>query len=305
MNARATALGLVILLVTRVAMADRGKAAAAYKEGTAAFARGAFVEAANAFESAFAEDPRAASVYNAALAWQSAHADAHAADDFARAVSAADLPRELLDNAKAQLAKLEATLGRVSIQGSASVHYSVAHAGGNGVAHASGTPPALLHLSPGPYTVHATFADGSNRDFSVDVALGSPASLDLAPPLLAAAPALADPAAPPNEATRRGGLFGAPTLPIALGMIGAGVVGASFSIGFGVEAKSALDTFTRSGDTSQSAHDSAVSNRNASNVILVAALVVGGAGIATLFTVRRVKVQTAIGPGSVLLHGTF
>jgi hypothetical protein len=297
LNARATALALAIILASGSALADRSKAAVAYKEGTAAFARGAFAEAAAAFESAFAEDPRGASVYNAALAWQSAHADARAADDFERAVAAGDLRPDLLDNAKTQLAKLEPTLGRVSITGPAGAHYSVAHA--------SGAPPASVHLAPGHYAVHATYDAGASAELSVDVTPGVAGHVDLPPPQAATPAETVIPAPVAVEPTRSSGVLGPTTLPIAIGLLGAGVVAGGFSVGFGVEAKSALNEFTQSGDTSQSAHDRAVSNRNLSNAMLIGALVVGGTGIAALVTVRRVKVQAAVGPGSLLLQGTF
>jgi hypothetical protein len=294
-NARAVAVGLAIALLAGNALADRGKAAAAYKEGTAAFARGAFAEAAVAFETAFAEDPRGASAYNAALAWQNAPADARAADDFDRAIAAGDLRTNLLDNAKAQLAKLDATLGRVSIAGPAGARYSVAHA--------SGAPPALVRLAPGHYIVHAVFEDGTVGEFPVDATPGEEGSLKLAPRKIESLPVA--PAPLPPETTRHAGVFGPATLPVALGLVGAGVIAAGFSIGLGVTAKSALNEFTASGDTSQSEHDRAVSCRDASNVVLVGALVVGGVGIAALATVHRVKVEAALGPGSLVLRGAF
>jgi hypothetical protein len=294
-NARALALGLAITLVAGRAIADRGEAAAAYKEGTAAFARGAYADAATAFETAFAEDPRGASAYNAALAWQSALADARAADDFVRAIAAGDLRPDLLDNAKAQLAKLDATLGRVSITGAAGVRYSVAHA--------SGAPPAVVRLAPGHYVVRAVLEDGAVGEFPVDVTAGTEGSVSLSPRKAEPLPAV--PAPLPSETTRTAGVLGTATLPVAIGLVGAGVVAAGFSIGLGVSAKSALNEFTASGDTSQSEHDRAVSCRDASNVVLVGALVVGGVGIAALATVHRVKVDAALGPGSLVLRGTF
>ena len=280
------------MLASGGARADRDKAAAAYKQGAAAFAKGSFAEAAAAFDTAFAEDPRGASVYNAALAWQSAKDDARAADDFARAIAAADLRADLVDNAKAQLAQLEPKLGRVSITGPTSAHFSVAHA--------SGTLPARVHLAPAHYVVHATYDGGTSGDFPVDVVAGAEAPIDLtphvAPPVLAPLP---------PEPTRSRGIFGTSTLPISLALIGAGAVAAGFSIGLGVAAVDSLSEFKASNYTSAAPHDRAVQQRDFSNVMLVTAIVLGGVGITALVTIHKVRVQAALGPAAFALRGTF
>ncbi len=280
------------LSLTSVAHADRDKAATAYKQGSAAFAKGAFGEAAALFESAFSEDPRGASIYNAALSWQNARDDARAADDFTRAIASSDLRADLLDNSKAQLAKLETTLGRVALTGPPGAHFAVAHA--------NGTTPAQVHLAPGHYVVHTTFEGAMSNDVPIDISAGALTSTDLTPH--AVAPVVA---VHVDEPTKRTGVIGKATLPISLVVIGTAAVAAGFWIGLGVAALDASNTFHASNLYDGAAHDKAVTFRDWSNVTFVTALVLGTVGVAALATVHSVKVQAAVGPGSLVLHGTF
>ena len=294
MRARAAAATLVaIVLASPDAFADRDKAAAAYKQGAAAFAKNQFAEAAAAFDTAYAEDPRGASAYNAALAWQGAKDEPHAADDFARAIASTDLRADLVDNAKNQLAQLEARLGRLSITGPATAHFTVAHA--------SGTPQMRVHVAPAHYVVHATYDGGANGDFPVDVAGGAEITVDVTPHVALPRPM----ATPLPEPTQRRGIFGPSTLPISLALIGAGAVAAGFSIGLGVAAVDSLAEFKASGYTQVPPHDRAVQQRDFSNAMLVTALVLGGVGVTALVTIHKVRVQAAVGPSAFVLRGTF
>ena len=301
MNVRRAALVLAVVLVAPSAFADREKAAAAYKQGAADFARGDFTTAAAAFDSAFAEDPRGASAYNAALSWQGAHDEPRAADDFARAIAAGDLHEDLLEAAKKALAKLETTLGRVSIAGPAGAKYSVAHA--------SGATPAVVHLRPEHYVVHATLPSGATHDYPVDVVAGSEQHVDLAAPVVATTTTTTQPPPtqppPPAEKVERRGVLGSATLPVGIGLVSAGVVGGGFAIGLGFATLDALDAYKKTGYTSQSAHDNATALRDWTNVALVSAVVLGAAGIAALATIHKVKVEATVGLGSLVVRGTF
>ncbi len=290
----ASALALALALAAPAARADREKAAAAYKSAAADFARGAFADAAASFESAFAEDPRGASAYNAALSWQNAHDDARAADDFARALAAGDLGDALRTNAVKQLAKLEATLGRVSISGPAGARFALAHA--------RGAPPAIVHVAPGHYVVHATFEGGASSDVPVDVAAGAEQHVDVAPP---PPPTPPPPPAPPPEIVRREGLLGAPTAGVSIGLLGGAVVGAGFAIGLGVAAIDALDAYKQTGYSSQAAHDHATALRDACSVVIVSASALAAAGLALLLTIHRVHVRASVGVGSFAVAGVF
>lgn len=291
MNARTALLGIAIVCVAGAARADRDKAAVAYKQGTADFARGSFASAAASFDTAFVEDPRGASAYNAALSWQGAHDDPRAADDFARAIAAGNLAKDLLAKAKVELAKLEATLGRVSITGAAGARYAFAHA--------NGAAPAVVHVTPGHYVVHATFDGGATADFPVDAAAGAEAPVAVAPPRQATPPP------PPPEETRQRGILGPATLPISLSVLGAGAVAGGFAVALGFATVDALAAYKQTGYTSQDAHDHATSLRDWTNVTFVTALVLGAAGIGALVTVHRVKVRASVGLGSLTLSGSF
>jgi hypothetical protein len=113
------------------------------------------------------------------------------------------------------------------------------------------------------------------------------------------------PLPPPLPETQSGGVLGPKTLPISLALIGGGVVAGGFAIGLGIATLDAISSLKQSGDMSQSAHDSATSLRVWTDVAFIGALVIGGAGIAALVTVHRVKVEAALGPGAFMLHGTF
>jgi hypothetical protein len=291
-HGRAHVLGFALFMATSSAWADRDKAAASYKQGVAAFAHNAFGEAAAAFEAAYAEDPRGASIYNAALSWQGMHEDARAADDFARAMASSDLKQDLLDNAKTQLAKLEAALAKLTIDGPAGARFSVAHA--------SGSVPFEVHVAPGHYVVHATYSDGTSGDFAIDGVAAAAAEVDLKPRAVVTLEPF-----PTIPVTHVEGVLGTKTLPISLALIGGGVVAGGVAIGLGVATLGAINNLKQSGDTSQSAHDSATSLRAWTDVFFVGALLVGGAGIAALVTVHRVQVRAALGPGSFMLQGTF
>jgi len=293
MKALAAVFVLASLLITQRALADRDRAATLYKEGSAAFEKGQFTQAAAAFDGAYAEDPRGASAYNAALSWQNAHEAARAADDFAAALRAGDLGADLQADAKKQLTQLEAQLGQISIAGPAGSTFAVAHA--------KGSPPGMVHVTPGRWVVHASYQDGKSGDYPVDVAASATASVDVTPHV---APPV-EQQQPVQEKTTPGGVFGAATIPVGISFVGVGVVATGFYIALGVATLDALSEFQQSGYHSQDAHDRAASLRTWTNVTFAAAVVMGGAGIATLVTSHRVKVQAAIGLGSLSLRGTF
>ena len=296
MNVRVVALlaGLAFFVLTANARADREKAAAAYKAATTAFAQGAFTDAATLFETAQAEDPRGPNVYNAALSWQSAREYARAADDFVRALASPDLPAELNQNARTQLAKLEPILAKVSIEGPSGARATVAHA------HAA--VPADVHLKPGHWVVHVTYSDGDTGDFPVNAAAGASVRLDVTPRPVTAAVVPPPPSAPiePHPSVPMTGALGAPTLAVGIAMIATGVVTGGISVGLGVAALASYNQYKQSGLTSRPEHDSAVTLRDWTNATLIAALVLGAAGITLAATVHRVKVQVGVGSLSLV-----
>ena len=317
MKLRPALWGSCFFLLAQGAAADREKAAAAYKAATAAFAHGAFNDAAVLFETAFAEDARGGSIYNAGLAWQSAHDDARAADDFVRAVAFSDLSKELSDNAKVQLAKIEPTVAKLHVDGPPDAIVSVQHQTPAGApidtritaTSGRGSIPVDAYLAPGRYLVHATYSDGSTGDFPVNAAGGTPIRVDVTPHPAAPNPPAELP--PPSETPeiRATGLLGPPTLGVGIGLIAAGAVAGGFAIGLGVATLDALNQYKSVNGINlplaTSDHDQTVNLQAWTNVMFVTALVLGAAGIVAVVTVHRVKLHATVGLGSLGLSGTF
>jgi hypothetical protein len=86
-----------------------------FRQGTAAFKAGDFAVAAERFEQANAIFPSAATVYNAARAWQEAGQNARAANAYSTALATTGLPADHAEDARAQLAVLEKNVGLFDI----------------------------------------------------------------------------------------------------------------------------------------------------------------------------------------------
>lgn len=275
------------------ALADRAKAGALYHAGEAAFAKGDFRGAAASFEAAFKEDPRGASVYNAAHSWEGANELAHAAEDFDAALKAGDLSAELTKTAQEHLTALDQKLGRVHLEGASGTTVQVAQLDG-------ATLPADVRVQPGHYTIHAKTSAGVTFDRDIDVAAGAQLRIEVSPP----PPPVAPP--PPVEAAPRPGMtgiVGKATLPIGIAFSGACVVLAATTIGLGLATVSASDDYQASGYHSQDLHDQAVSLRLWTNVTLVGAVITGALGVGALLTLHKQKTELSFAPG--LVFGRF
>jgi hypothetical protein len=148
-----------MVLVLTAASAEEGAAEQSFQAGRRVYATGDYRGAALLFEQAFHTAPRGAAAYNAGLAWELAHEDARAADDYDNALAATDLKDALADDARVRLRRLEAHLGRIDVLAEGGAVISVAHA--ERVA-----APAHIHVAPGSYVVRAIWPDGraSTRD---------------------------------------------------------------------------------------------------------------------------------------------
>lgn len=122
---RALCLGLGLgFVVTVAARADGPRPAAseaerdafiAFQDGEHAFARGEFVRAAEAFESAYRRAPHPDALWNAAQAWSRAGEDARAANLHAKYLREAPSGAPDRGVATAELQKLSARLGRIDV----------------------------------------------------------------------------------------------------------------------------------------------------------------------------------------------
>ena len=286
--------GLCLLLAAAPALAgDRKLAAAKYKEGEAAFAAKDYAKEADAFEQAYREDPRGASIYNAAMSWQALASNARAADDFEAATRAGDLPADLASAAHAQLAKLEAVLVHLKIVGPADAKFT-----GAGIDAPTGLP-FTMRAVPGTLVLHVAYGDGRTEDKSVDAKTPGDLTVDLTP---AVAPPPV-PIAPGPEKREVRGLFGKASIPVGIVFLGTSAAFIGAWVGLGVAALGARDEFAASGYTSQDAHDRAALERDLANFAAGFAIATAAMGVITLVTVHKVPVS--VGIGSVSLHGTF
>ncbi len=300
MKARTFALTLALLCAAGAAHADRARAVTLYHAGEAAFAKNDFKTAATSFEAAYKEEPHGASVYNAALSWESVGDLARAADDFDLSLKASDLPANLATTAREHLAKLDPKIGRVHVEGAAGTKVQIGSLDAAPV-------PTDVRLAPGHYTIHATTSGGA-VDRDVDVAAGAQVRVDIAPPVVTptAPPPVQAPLPPVTEEKPSApltGIIGKPTLAVGVALTSVAVGLTAVTIGLGVATLNAASDYQASGYHDQALHDQAVSLRLATNVVLVSAIVTGALGIGALLTVHKQKTEITFLPG--LVTGRF
>jgi hypothetical protein len=234
-------------------------AAALFREGEAAFARGEARPAAEAFEQAYRLAPHAAALYNAALAWQRASEPARAADLLELALSLHQLAPVQERDCENRLAALNPLLGTLRVLGEPGTLLSVAHVSRQAV-------PARVHLLPGHHVLTVELPTGEERRIEVDVLAGRVLEQDLgaaapaAPPAPPEAVAVAAEPPPPPQA----GLGGRRVAALGLGA-GAVIAGAAAAV-LGVNALSTAASFRDGGDVDAVLRDRAVTLRTATNV---------------------------------------
>ena len=162
-----TALCFTATGIAGMAQAEEPKEAAArlFREGTDAYARKDFREAAADFESAYHTIPRGAAVYNAGLAWEGADELARAADDYAAAVGSSDASPAQRSDAASRLKALEARVGRLVVTGPADARVTLDDGADAGL-------PLAVHLSPGHHTLAIAYASGVTRSRGLDARAG-------------------------------------------------------------------------------------------------------------------------------------
>ena len=267
----------------RTAAADPAAAERLFVQASAAYRRGDFLVAAEAFEAAFREEPAGAALYNAGLSWQSAGEPGRAADAYARALEMDGLDPHDDADAKQRLSALERKLGVLELRGDAGTKVTVAHAKGRDV-------PTRIHLVPGSHELRVTMPDGQLRYETVRITAAEPTTVELAvtksgpEPLPAASPVPTTDIAPrepaPPEAEKP-----VPSSPLpAIGgvTLALGVGTAVAAIALGVKALDARDEFNASGLTDVGLHDKAASLRTAANVCWVGTGVLATAGVVML-----------------------
>lgn len=226
-----------LLFFAQSASADgasaRDNARDAFRIARAAFARGEYAAAAEAFERAAVFEPHAAPLLNAADAWERAGDWARAADDCDRALSIADSEPSLRDVAAKKLEKLVPRVGTLDFIGPNASSVRVDDAQVLRV-------PSRKRLLPGSHSLAFIDADGSQRPaMLVTLAPGERRTIDLgpspSPSSLPSAPARPDAAlSPAASSSPRDDERGAPRSPEKGGpplasWIGFGIAGASLA----------------------------------------------------------------------------
>jgi tetratricopeptide (TPR) repeat protein len=258
--------------VSEAAEDDRAAAAQLFRAGQAAYDRRDFDGAARSFEQAFAKAPRAAAMYAAALAWESAGEKARAANAFRRALEVGDLSKPNERNARAKLAKLSANLGELSVEAPSGTRISVAHL--RAVA-----APLRAFVEPGEHQVQIALSDGARQARQVNIGRGEVATITIEAPEPPPAAEERAPVRPPPAPKQEDSADGTRTLAwVAFGGSAAALGAAAF---LGSRALSARNAWEQDPRTSNiESRERAASMRKWTNVMLGTGAVLGVAGLA-------------------------
>ena len=275
----------VTLVPAPAVAADDSGAAALFRAAESAYARHDYAAAAVAFEEANRKDPRAATVYNAGLAWQSANEGPRAADAFAAALALGQLDDARQKDAAQRLRDLEKSLGRVRVT-APNARVTLAHVAG-------AAAPVEVHVTPGEQLVRVVRSDGSSREARVTAAAGetveasfgeeAPVATGATAPTPGAATPEATPAPhvaaaeqpPPahHDATRTWGWIA----------LGGAALASGAAVLIGMSALDARDEFDQD-HTNREAHDRAARLRTLTNVAWSGAVALGVTGGVLILT---------------------
>jgi hypothetical protein len=258
-----TALCLTAAGTAGVARAEDPKDTAArlFHDGSDAYARKDFREAARDFESAYHTIPRGAAVYNAGLAWEGAGELARAADDYAAAVGSSDASPAQRNDATARLKALEARVGRLVVSGPADARVTLDDGADAGL-------PLAVHLSTGHHTLAIAYASGATRSRGLDARAGEEQVVRLEEPSAAEDE---EPKGAGHEARRKESPAasddGAGTRrTLAWVAAGGAVVASGIAIAFYATGLSALNSYEKTGDMDGSSGAQASSDKTAEQV---------------------------------------
>lgn len=232
-------------------------AARLFREGSEAYARHDFREAARDFESAYHTIPRGAAVYNAGLAWEGAGELARAADDYATAVGTSDASAAQRSDAASRLKALEARVGRLTVTGPADTRVVLDDGADAGL-------PLAVHLSPGHHTLAIAYASGVTRSRGIEAVAGEEQVVRLDEPSSAEPKEERDEPHPKESRAADDGAATRRTL--AWVALGGTAVASGLALAFYATGQSALNKFVASQDFDGSARDQALVDRTAEQV---------------------------------------
>lgn len=259
-------------------------AAAAFREGEAATARGDYANAARHFDDAHALAPHFAPLLNAAIAWEKAGNPEIAADRLQALLALPDVPPGKVLDARSRLSALENAVVTVEVRGPVGARVAVAH-------RSAADVPFTVHLAPGRHETETRVA-GARIVGAVEGVAGMRFVHDVTP-----APSAPPPVVPPI-ADR--GTHDAGPNPIAFGALGVGAAGVTFGA-LGLSARGRL-----ADDPSDArAHGDALRFRTFANIAYGVGALSVGAGVALIAFGPRRTIRVAVTPTELTLNGRF
>lgn len=271
-----------------------------YAEGTKAFARKHFADAAEAFEAAAALRPHAVPLYTAGLAWEQAGQPERAADAFARALDAPGLTEKQEVPAREKLSSLEKTLATVKVTGPAGTRVQLE-------SFTEVPVPARLHAGDGPRLLRVLLPSGPPEEKELTLKAGQVLELDVSPKAVEPEAAKAEPAPARREPEPRSKSPATWRSPVGFALVGAGVVGVGAGVILGLQALDAKSAYDDA--PTRRTFDHASGLQTWTNVALVAGGALAVAGVALLVWPAggegKAKVTAVARPGGVALEGVF
>jgi hypothetical protein len=263
-------------------------AAAAFREGEAATARGDYATAARHFDDAHALAPHFAPLLNAAIAWEKAGNPEIAADRLQALLALADVPAGKVLDARSRLSTLENAVVTVEVRGPVGARVAVAH-------RSAADVPFTVHLAPGRHETETRVA-GTRVVGAVEGVAGTRIVLDVTP-----APSVPPPMVPPISDR---GTHDAGPNPIAFGALGVGAAGLAAGVTFGALGLAARGRLTDDPSDAR-AHGDALRFRTFANIAYGVSALGVGAGVALIVFGPRRTIRVAVAPTELTLSGNF
>jgi tetratricopeptide (TPR) repeat protein len=270
---------LLSLSLTRIALAEgtTEDAAQLFRAGQAAYERGDYRAAAQAFEQAHAIVPRGPAAFSAARSWDHGNELARAAQAYELCLTFDDLASTERETAEARLAALRSELARIEVTAPAGAKLSVAHVRQRPI-------PFTVYLAPGDYYLEAE-DDAGKRGQWIKAAKGETKKLSLEappPPVTRAPKPRAKPkpkaVSPPRASEPERESTSSSTAVWGWAALGMAAVSTGVGIYLGATGLAARDRFDDDGKRDADEHDVAVRNRLWANVAFGAALAFGITG---------------------------